>query len=216
MIKHPAVYSNDFIEIFASFLINKKTVLDPFGGTGKIALIKNFGFNGKVICNEMEPEFTSNGLYPVDEWYYEDAEYLNILNIDAICTSPTYGNRMADHHNAKDNSKRITYTHYLGKQLKDGNTGKMQYGDTYKEKHKRIYLNLYNILNANGIFILNVSNHIRKGVEIDVISFHKDTLINTGFSFIKEIKIETKRMRYGNNSEKRVKHESILVFEKIF
>lgn len=30
---------------------------------------------------------------------------------DAIITSPTYGNRMADHHDARDNSRRLTYRH---------------------------------------------------------------------------------------------------------
>ena len=215
MVKHPAVYSNDFIEIFSNLLKDRKNVLDPFAGTGKISLIKNHGYNGKIICNEMEPEFSKISEYLVDEWLYEDAEYLKLNDIEAICTSPTYGNRMADHHNAKDKSKRITYTHYLGKQLKEGNTGRMQFGDLYREKHKRIYQNLYSLLNNNGLFILNISNHIRKGEEVDVVLFHKEALESVGFTLNHEIKIETKRMKFGKNSEKRVKYEYILVFEKL-
>jgi tRNA G10 N-methylase Trm11 len=212
--KHPAKYSDIFIEIFFNYLKNSKNVFDPFAGTGKIALIKDFGYKGKIICNEMEPEFI-NTEYPVDKWYHEDAEFISMDNIDAICTSPTYGNRMADHHNAKDGRKRITYTDCLGKQLKEGNTGKMQYGDQYKQKHINIYKNLLNILNKNGIFILNISNHIRKGIEIDVVSFHKKTMEEIGFLLQEEIQLETKRMRYGKNSELRVKYESILIFKKI-
>ena len=30
---------------------------------------------------------------------------------DAVITSPTYGNRMADHHNAQDGSRRVSYRH---------------------------------------------------------------------------------------------------------
>lgn len=212
--KHPAVYTDSFIQIFAKILKDKQRVLDPFAGTGKLAMIKNHGFSGSIICNEIEPDFTSITQYPVDEWYYEDAEFLNLSNIDAICTSPTYGNRMADHHNAKDSSKRITYTHCLGKQLKDGNTGKMQWGKNYKEKHNSIYKNLFKILNKDGLFILNISNHIRKGKEIDVVNFHKETLLEIGFEFDHQISIETKRMKFGKNSEKRVKTEEILIFRK--
>lgn len=212
--KHPAVYSNNFIDIFVKILRGRKSVLDPFAGTGKIALIKEKGFDGKIICNEIEPEFTTVAKYPVDEWYYEDAEFLNIEGVDAICTSPTYGNRMADHHEAKDDSKRITYRHCLGKPLKEGNTGMMQYGEKYRNKHINIYKNLYKILNDDGVFILNISNHIRKGEEVDVVSFHKEAMIDAGFILSHMVMSETKRMKFGKNSEKRVKYEYILVFEK--
>ncbi len=213
--RHPAVYSNNFIEIFSKLLQGRKNVLDPFAGTGKIALIKDYGFKGEIYCNEIEPDYSELENYPVDKWFYADAEHLDVVDIDAICTSPTYGNRMADHHEAKDNSKRITYRHCLGKPLKEGNTGKMQYGDIYRNKHISIYKNLYRILNNEGIFILNISNHIRKGEEIDVVNFHKSVLEEIGFSFSHQISVETKRMRFGKNSEKRVKYEYILVFEKL-
>lgn len=212
--KHPAVYSDGFIGIFSKILKDKKNVLDPFAGTGKIALIKEHGFNGEVICNEIEPGFANLSKYSVDKWYFEDAEFLNLKDIDAICTSPTYGNRMADHHEAKDDSKRITYRHYLGEPLKEGNTGMMQFGEKYRSKHINIYKNLFKILNDNGIFILNISNHIRKGEEIDVVNFHKEAMEEIGFSLHHQIKVNTKRMKFGKNSEKRVGNECILVFEK--
>ena len=55
-----------FIEIFSNLLKDRKNVLDPFAGTGKISLIKNHGYNGKIICNEMEPEFSKISEYLVD------------------------------------------------------------------------------------------------------------------------------------------------------
>jgi hypothetical protein len=131
MSKHPAVFTDSFIPIFAELLIGRENVLDIFAGVGKLALIKNYGFTGKVVCNELEKEWTESK-YNVDEWYIGDSEnmvWAKNNSFDAICTSPTYGNRMADHYNAKDKSKRITYKDYLGRDLNDENTGKMQWGD---------------------------------------------------------------------------------------
>jgi hypothetical protein len=46
---------------------------------------------------------------------------------------------MADHFTAKDNSKRITYRHYLGRPLNKENTWMMQWGNAYKDKHINVY-----------------------------------------------------------------------------
>ncbi len=129
LMKHPATYNNKFMPIFANLLKGYHNILDPFAGTGKIGLIKEHGYIGKITCNEIEEEWINNCMYPIDNWYVSDASNMNWANdnkFDAICTSPTYGNRMADHHNAKDNSKRITYKHYLGRDLNVENTGKLQ------------------------------------------------------------------------------------------
>jgi tRNA G10 N-methylase Trm11 len=130
-VKHPATYTNCFIPKFAELLNGCKNVLDPFAGTGKIALIKNHGYNGLVVCNEIEPEWAETSQYKVDEWHIGDAANMSWAadkSFDAICTSPTYGNRMADHFDAKDSSHRITYRHYIGRPLNNNNTGKMQWG----------------------------------------------------------------------------------------
>jgi hypothetical protein len=60
--------------------------------------------------------------------------------------------------------------------------------------------------------IINVSDHIRKGQIMNVVEWHKETLIELGMIFEKEIKIETSRMRFGQNSKARVQYECILVF----
>ncbi len=224
MITHPAKYTDKFIPIFADILKDCKVVLDPFAGTGKISKIKNFGFKGKIICNEIEKDFADiekNDLQifgsSVDEWHIGDAENLNYLkdsSVDGICTSPTYGNRMADNFNAKNGSRYITYTHCIGHKLQDGNTGKMQFGEQYETKHERIYKELFRVLKNNGIFVCNVSNFIKNGNEVNVVGFHRKALEKTGLSFIEERKIETPRMGFGANREKRVKYESILIFKK--
>ena len=225
MVTHPAKYTDAFIPIFADLLKGRKVVLDPFAGTGKISMIKNFGFSGKIICNEIEKDFADIekkdfSLFGslVDEWHIGDAEkmeYLKDCSIDAICTSQTYGNRMADSFIAKNGSKYITYTHCIGHKLKDGNTGKMQFGEQYQAKHKSIYKELFRVLKNNGIFICNVSNFIKNGKEVDVVGFHKKAIQDIGFSFVEEKKIKTPRMGFGANREKRVNEESILVFKKM-
>lgn len=214
--KHPATYTDSFIPIFAKYLENSSMVYDPFGGTGKIALIKDHGFKGKIYCNEIEPEW-SNQYVGIDNWFIGDAANTDFIKndfFDAICTSPTYGNRMADHYEAKDSSKRITYRHVLGRKLTDGNTGKIQWGDSYKNKHIEIYDELYRVLRKGGLFILNISDHIRAGQVIEVSKWHKETLENMGFILIESIPVPTRRMGFGENSHLRVDHENIFIFRK--
>lgn len=215
-VNHPAKYSQEFIPIFFKELKEYNNVLDPFAGTGRIGLIKNYGFTGKIYANELEPEWLKENKYNCDVLTYCDAEFLPYESsfFDAICTSPTYGNRMADCHNAKDNSKRNTYTHCLGHKLNDENTGKLQWGNKYREKHQKIYKELYRVLKDNGIFVINISNHIRKGVEIDVCGWTTECLQAIGFVNIKEYNIKTKRNKFGRNGNVRVENEKIIIFKK--
>lgn len=216
MIKHPATYTNSFIPKFAELLIGCENVLDIFGGVGKLALIKEHGFTGKVVCNELEREWVETSLHNVDEWHIGDAAnmaWAESNSFDAICTSPTYGNRMADHHNAKDGSKRVTYKHFLGRDLNEANTGRMQWGEKYRQKHLEIYKECARVLKNGGLMIVNVSDHIRKGQVVNVVEWHKDALTNFGMKLIDEIKIETPRMGFGQNAKSRVQHECILVFK---
>lgn len=215
-IKHPATYTESFIELFAERLKDCSRIYDPFGGTGKVAKIRDFGYQGEIYCGEIEPEWT-NQTPGVNHWFIGDSEKTSFIGngfFDAICTSPTYGNRMADHHEAKDASKRITYRHRLGRALNSENTGKMQWGNDYKSKHIAIYKELKRVLKKGGKFILNISDHIRAGEIMSVCEWHKTTLISLGFKLTEELEIETPRMGFGANAKARVSHEMIYVFVK--
>lgn len=215
--KHPATYTDTFLPLFAKLLnqYGAQNVLDPMAGTGKIALVKEHGWDGYVVANELEPEW-KNG-YPVDEWHHGDAAAMNWAygrRFDAIIVSPSYANRLADHHHAKDGSRRITYTHCLGRKLTPGNTGAMQWGDEYRMKHSAIWMECVALLKPQGLFVINVSNHIRNSQVIDVVGFHRDALASLRMHLDTQIDVSTPRMGFGANRHLRVPYESVLVFTK--
>jgi SAM-dependent methyltransferase len=215
--KHPAKFSDQILSEISGYIKPGWMILDPFAGTGKVAMLKKYEPTIHVTCNEMEKEWCFNEPL-VDVWNVGDAEFMTWAGdntYDAIITSPTYGNRMADHHNAKDGSRRHTYTHCLGHQLHDGNTGKMQWGDDYKKKHIRVYKECHRVLKRDGIFIINISDHIRKGIQVPVSRWHASILKKIGFILLERKAVETPRLRHGENHQARVKRENIFIFKKI-
>ena len=68
------------------------------------------------------------------------------------------------------------------------------------------------MLDNRGRFILNISDHIRKGKVVPVAEWHKETLENLGFSMEYLISVETPRHRFGANNDVRVVFEHIMVF----
>src|SRR5690606_20149612 len=138
--KHPAKYTDSLLPVFARILREHaaRSVLDPMAGVGKIGLLRDYGFAGRIVANEIEPEWA----YQAPPWVevrISDAAnmaWANDEEFDAIVTSPCYGNRMADHHDARDSSRRYTYRHMLGRPLHPANTGKLQWGEAYQEAHR--------------------------------------------------------------------------------
>ena len=206
-IKHPAKYTDVLLPIFEEMLIDCNTVLDPFAGTGKI---HSLPFN--TIGVEIEPEWAQMN----ENTITGDATDLQFANseFDAICTSPTYGNRMADCHNAKDGSSRNTYTHKLGRQLSDNNTGKMQWGNKYRTLHISAWSECFRVLKKDGVFILNFKNHIRKGKEVDVFSWHIKELLNIGFAIEEIRQVKTNGNGFGQNGKLRTGFEFVAKLRK--
>jgi hypothetical protein len=214
---HPAKYSNKLLPIFAEYLKDKKNVLDVFAGTCKISKIKDYGFEGKIVCNELEYEWALHGLGKVDEIYLCDAKkmvWARDGEFEAVTTSPVYGNRMSDNYIAKDNSKRYTYRQLLGRKPTHTSSATLQWGYSYKKFHISAWKEVYRVLEPGGIFILNCSNHVRKGVEQLVTEWHMEAICNIGFSLEDWIEVETRRMGFGANRNLRALSESILIFKK--
>lgn len=208
--RHPAKYSDSILEEMRDLLKDVTgMVLDPFAGTGKIHLLQRD--NLRTVGIEIEPEWAT--LHP--QTVVGNALHLPFADasFDAIVTSPTYGNRMADHHNAKDGSRRNTYKHAMGRDLHPNNSGQMQWGDKYRQFHEEAWVEANRVLKPGGVFILNISNHIRKGVEVDVTDWHVRTL-STHFSLEDVRTPSTPRLRHGSNSSVRVDFESVVRFRK--
>lgn len=203
--QHPAKYTDSILKIISPLLSGNKEVLDPFAGTGKL----------RQICPtatllEIEPEWAKINNAIVGDCLNMPIEWTN--KFDVVCTSPTYGNRMADTYT--DGTKRITYTNYLGRSLSKNNSGSLQWGEKYRVFHTQAWKECYRVLKPQGMFILNISDHIRKGKIIEVTKWHTNYLQTLGFVKLNDYKVETPRMGFGKNSELRVNYESVIVFSK--
>lgn len=220
LLEHPAKYSDVLIPKFAEILKewNCTNVLDPMAGVGKIAHLYDHGYTGQITVNEIEVEWVVQTPLSISmrNLFCMDAANMSFADgeFDSIVVSPCYGNRMADSHNARDGSKRYTYTHLLGRKLTEGNTGNMQWGEKYREAHVAIWKECYRVLQPGGIFVLNCKDHIRDGKLIQVSYWHMRLLEKLGFVWIENHEVKTPGMRHGENAKLRVDHENIRVFRK--
>lgn len=215
---HPARFSATILEAIAPSIEDEVVrlgrrvrVLDPFAGVGGVHGLGRgkSPYGIETVGVEIEPEWA----YQHPRTIVGDATALPFAGacFDVVATSPTYGNRMADHHNARDGSTRITYRHKLGRALTPGNSGAMQWGEPYRALHIRAWGQARHVLRADGLMLLNVSNHIRKGVEIPVVEWHIETLDALGFIIKDDILVPTARMRFGANHSARVGYEHVIV-----
>lgn len=206
-VRNPAKYNSLVLDTIAQMVNGYYTVLDPFAGTGKIHALfpKHF-----TVGIELEPE-----------WAHQHPRTMvgNALHLlfpansfDAVCTSPTYGNRLADHHDAKDASRRNTYTHALGRKLHPDNSGSLHWGPKYQTFHRRAWIQVRRVLKPGGIFILNISDHVKNGAIVPVTDWHISTLTTMGFETIEAVRIDTPRLRFGANRDLRAEYESVLKF----
>ena len=188
------------------------SIYDPFAGTGKIMLLKHWLPDARIYGGELEREWAAQtrGIIIADALRlpFADAAFA------AIATSPAYGNRMADHHEAQDASKRITYRHCLGRPLSAHNAGGLQWGDAYRAFHRAAWREVTRVLASNGRFVLNCKNHYRGGQLMRVTEFHLETLCDLGLR-VREWHLEfCPGMRFGAHSGERVEHEDVILLVK--
>lgn len=108
-VRHPATFSAAVLDAIvkdAEFRLPLRArVLDPFAGVGKV-----HGLPYQTTGIELEPEWAT-----VDFWAASGRESIcgdslawmkqTRRRFHAVVTSPVYGNRMSDHHDAKDKCK---------------------------------------------------------------------------------------------------------------
>jgi len=209
--RHPAKYTDVLLLSFADMLRGATRIVDPFGGTGKVFLLNHWLPDAQIEAVEIEPEWaaqnarTTLGNALALPW---PAGYF-----DAVCTSPAYGNRMADRHDARDASRRNTYTHALERKLHPDNAGAMQWGEGYRTFHTRAWTEARRVLQGGGRFVLNIKDHIRDGQRQHVTGWHIVTLEALGFRLVEHRRIETPGQRQGQNGKVRIPYESVILFE---
>ena len=206
---HPARYPQEVLDVFRDELEGVTgPVLDPFAGTGRIHLLGR----DDTIGVEIEPEWAR--LHPrtvhgdATDLPFEDASF------GAVATSPCYGNRMADRYDGRDGSRRHTYRIALGRPLSDGSAAGLQWGASYRDLHQRAWRETHRVLRPGGIILVNVADHIRRGVRQPVTAFHWEALQQTGFEPVRVRHVATRGMRHGRNRELRTDGELVLVLRK--
>jgi tRNA G10 N-methylase Trm11 len=205
-VKHPARFSSALLPVLAEAVEGFGLVLDPFAGTGRIHDLPNM-----TVGVEIEPDWAR--MHP--DTIVGDATQLpfRAASFNAVVTSPTYGNRFADHHTARDGSSRRSYTHDLGRKLAANNSGAMHWGDAYRALHVAAWREVHRVLVADGRFVLNIKDHLRNHKRQRVTAWHVATLLDVGFDIVSCQPVAVSGMRYGANRE-RVGHELVIAFDK--
>ncbi len=205
--KHPAKFNDRILAAINRALPTEGRILDPFAGTGRI--------------HELATETRSTwGVELESDW--ADMHYRTLRGsaltlpwfddtFAAIATSPTYGNRMADKYDGRDGSTRNTYRIALGKDLQPGNSGAMQWGDEYREFHRKAWREAKRVLQPGGVFILNMKDHIRGGERQWVTNWHVVHLQTVlGFHEVRSERIKTRGLAFGANHSARIDYEEVV------
>ena len=208
MTRHPARFPDSILHEFDR-LLPDGLVLDPFAGTGRIHELATT--TRSIVGVEIEPEWAA--LHPSTvvgnalELPFADDSF------DAIATSPAYGNRLADHHEARDGSVRRSYRHDLGRPLHPANAGGLQWGEGYRTFHRDAWIEAVRVLRPGGMFVLNIKDHVRAGRVVPVTAWHVGVLASwCGLTPIEVIEVPCAGMRYGANSQARTGVEYVIVF----
>ena len=210
--EHPAPFSDAILDKVAEKVQGVGTVLDPFAGTGRVHELRERAGVTNTIGVELEPEWAAKHPDTVEgnalDLPFDDE------SVDAIATSPTYGNRMADHHEASDDSVRLTYKHTLGRDLHEDNSGAMQWGDEYREFHLKAWAESARVLKPGGTFVVNVKDHIRDGLKQKVVAWHINAVQSIGMVLEDVDAISTRGLMAGENHGQRTLVEWVFTFRK--
>ena len=203
---HPAKFSPDILTAIGRHARGR--VLDPFAGTGRVHVLIERDVVSETVGVEIEPEWAA---------MHAGTIVGNALGLpfpdstfDTVATSPCYGNRLADHHDARDGSRRHSYTHDLGRRLHPDNAGSLHFGPEYQRFHEAAWAECRRVLRPGGVMIVNACDFLRNGDLVSVTSFHRLALVRLGFALTGEMFVPKVGLLHGANRE-RVSHEVVLI-----
>lgn len=219
--RHPAKFSQTVLGAITPILWERfgapegdgARVLDPFAGTGGV---HRLGYRSVGV--EIEPEWAR--AHP--RTIVGDALELPFPNasFDALCTSPCYGNRMADAFRVgakggdPDATKRHSYALDLGRPLTTGNAGSLQWGDAYRAFHLAAWAECARVVRPAGVALVNVSDHVRNHELVPVVDWHAAALGRTGWRLVEQVAVKTPRLGHGAHRDARADCEYVLVAER--
>lgn len=231
---HPAKWSQELLPQARQWLSGLAPVLDPMAGVG------SSGIPG-IVHSELEFKWAIQCPSPA---LVANACRLPFRSntFPAAFTSPTFANRMADHHEAterckmcsgsgldpesgegpcrrcrgrgRNTYKRNTYRHHYGEPLHADNTGHMQWGALYRRRSERIWLEVLRVLSPGALFVLDTSDHWRESRFVPVSLWHYQAAVSVGFDYVDKKEIATQRLRQGANYELRADHHVLYLFRK--
>ena len=124
-----------------------------------------------------------------------------------------YGNRLSDKL-LRDRHKRKTYASELARELHPDNGGALPWGAKYRTFHLAAWTEARRVLEPGGLFVLNIKDHIRRGVVQPVTDWHIEALEGLGFRVLEHVHIDCPGMRFGQNRDARVDYESVILFKQ--
>jgi hypothetical protein len=211
------VWSDAALAALPELLAGHRRVADFFAGTGKIHdYLASYGFD--TVGLELEAEWAACHPRTICGDVFDPAAVDAVGDFDAIATSPTFGNRFADHHKAYDPEARYGYTHDLGRALSPNNSGVMQWKGydkgEYCDFHARALAILVERLPTGGAFALNMKDHRRKWKRAPVTLWYVDVLVyRLGLEVVKWVTVDTPGLRVGANRDDRYP-ECVILFGK--
>jgi hypothetical protein len=213
--KHPAKFSHNLIPAIARWVEDGASVLDPFAGVGGIFGLLKYKPRLRIQAVEIEP------LWAAADARIVCADALAFMaqaapqTYDYVVTSPCYGNRMADHHEARDPSVRNTYRHSLGQPLAEGSAAGLQWGPAYRTFHLEAWRLAYRATMDYGGLILNVKDHVRGGKPQGVVDWHIRAATAAGWRMRARQGVVASGLLYGANRGLRAPVEEIIFFRKM-
>lgn len=238
-VKHPAKFHRDVMAVIRALVVADAErrfaetplmlpdyrILDPMAGVGGVHALASSTV--QTIGIELEPEWANQHPHTIQgdclevmaQWWLGNGRYF-----DAVVVSPVYGNRMSDHHNAKDSSKRNTYRHTLGRPLSDNSSAGMHFTlnptDDYKTFHRKAWRLAVDFIRPGGIFILNCKDFYKTAqrggdpVLMGVTDWHLTTLQAMGLVLEIVETVDTPGNRQGQNGTSRAEYETVAQLRK--